>query len=65
MYIPEIFSAIGICCPDDVSEQKIVNAPQDALDADLSAPIWSEIDTTDQSPIAEALLSRPEDRGYI
>lgn len=58
-----IKSAIGVCCPDDVSE-KILNMPQSGADEEPN-PVWAGGDENeiDDATGTEAIITRPEDRG--
>lgn len=55
--------AIGVCCPDEVSEKagaSIVNLPQSGSDAD-EAPVWSSDNDPERN--ADQIIEKPEERG--
>lgn len=55
-----LFSSIGVCCPDDISD-KANNIPEYG---DEDPIIWGEENNIEASE-PEAIVSRPEERGLL
>lgn len=57
--------AIGVCCPDEVTEKagaSIINLPQTGSDID-EAPVWSNDNDPERN--VEPIIEKPEERGTV
>ena len=56
-----IFRSIGVCCPDDVTSEKIINLPAE------QNPIWKDPSDLDvaESNLDNVAVRRPEERGSV
>lgn len=55
-----LFSSIGVCCPDEISDKaSAVNLPENG---DFDAIVWGG-DNNMEASEPEAIISRPEERG--